>query len=109
MTPAIHAKILIANITAALCSQAHERLSEDKAEHYRVKQTAAIKLWPNLAVAWIKGGAELLTQRLEELVVLLTHGVDKLRPGRSCPRNFGVRGEASGDPMGVTLLFGAPA
>ena len=88
----IHAKILVANITAALCTQAHERLTDDKAEHYRVNQAAAIKHWPSLAVAWIKGGAELLAQRLEELVVLLTHSVDKLRPGRSCPRNFGVRG-----------------
>lgn len=88
----IHAKILVANITAALCTQAHERLSDDKARHYRVNQTAAIKHWPILTVAWIKGGAELLAQRLEELVVLLTRSVDKLRPGRSCPRNFGVRG-----------------
>jgi hypothetical protein len=88
----IYAKILIANITAALCAQAHERLSQDKAEHYRVNHAAAIKHWPMLAVAWIKAGAELLAQQLEELVVLLTHSLDKLRPGRSCPRNFGVRG-----------------
>ena len=51
----IHARILVANITAALCTQAHERLTDDKAEHYRVNQTTAIKHWPSLAVAWIKG------------------------------------------------------
>ena len=88
----IHAKILVANITAALCSQAHERLGDDKAANYRVNQTVAIKHWPGLAVAWITGAAGLLEQRLEELVVLLTHSVDKLRPSRSCPRNFALRG-----------------
>lgn len=88
----IHAKILVANITAALCSQAHARLDEAKAAHYRINQTAAIKHWSILAVAWVKGGADKIQQRLEELVVLLTHTLDKLRPGRSCPRNFGARG-----------------
>lgn len=88
----IHAKILVANITAALCTQAHARLDDDKAAHYRVNQTAAIKHWSILAVAWLKGGVELMQQKLEELVVLLTHTLDKLRPGRSCPRNFGVHG-----------------
>lgn len=88
----IHAKILIANITAALCAQAHEQLADDKAAHYRVNQTTAIKHWPALAVAWIKGGAELLHKRLQEFVLLLTHSLDKTRPGRSCPRNFSGRG-----------------
>ena len=88
----IHAKILVANITAALCSQAHERLADDKAEHYRVNQTVAIKHWPSLAVAWIRGGTDLLVRRLEELVVVLMQSLDMLRPGRSCPRNFGLRG-----------------
>ena len=88
----IHAKILVANITAALCTQAHAQLEADKAEHYRVNQTVAIKHWPGLAVAWIKGGADLLQQKLEEFVAILTVSLDKLRPGRSCPRNFGVNG-----------------
>ena len=88
----IHAKILVANITAALCTEAHARLEADKAEHYRVNQAVAIKHWPDLAVAWIKGGADLLQQKLEAFVEILTASLDKLRPGRSCPRNFGVNG-----------------
>ena len=88
----IHAKILIANITAALCTQAHARLEAGKAEHYRVNQTLAIKHWSVLAVVWIKGGRDLLQQKLEECVAILTASLDKLRPGRSCPRNFGVNG-----------------
>lgn len=88
----IYAKILVANITAALCTQAQAQLTDHKAKNYRVNQTAAIKHWPSLAVAWIKGGVHLLEERLEALVILLTRTVDKLRPGRSCPRNFGVRG-----------------
>ena len=88
----IHAQILAANITAALCTQAHARLEADKAEHYRVNQALAINHWPDLAAAWIKGGADLLQQKLEEFVVILTTSLDKLRPGRSCPRNFGVNG-----------------
>ena len=88
----IHAKILVANITAALCTQAHARLEADKAEHYRANQALAIKHWPDLAVAWIKGGADLLQQKLEEFVEILTASLDKLRPGRTCPRNFGVNG-----------------
>ena len=47
---------------------------------------------PSLALAWIKGGADLLQHKLEEFVVILTASLDKLRPGRSCPRNFGVNG-----------------
>jgi hypothetical protein len=88
----IHAKILVANITAALCSQAHARLDDDKAEHYRVNQTVAIKHWSVLAVAWIKGGVDLLKQKLEELVAILVVSLDKLRPGRSCPRDFKAHG-----------------
>ena len=88
----IHAKILVANITAALCTQAHARLEADKAEHYRVNQALAINHWPALAAAWIKGGADLLQQKLEEFVEILTASLDKLRPGRTCPRNFGVNG-----------------
>jgi hypothetical protein len=88
----IHAKILVANITAALCSQAHTRLDEAKAAHYRVNQTLAIKHWSGLAVAWIKGSAEQLKQKLEEFVVILTRSLEKLRPGRSFPRKFRVHG-----------------
>ena len=88
----IHAKILVANITAALCSQAHARLDDDKAEHYRVNQTVAIKHWSVLAVAWIKGGLDLLKQKLEELVAILAVSLDKQRPGRSCPRDFKIHG-----------------
>jgi len=88
----IHAKILVANITAALCAQAHERLSASKAENYRVNQTVAIKHWPALAVAWMKDSVRTLAQQLEQLLELLTRSLDKIRPDRSCPRNFGVRG-----------------
>jgi hypothetical protein len=88
----IHAKILVANITAALCTQAHARLDAVKAEHYRVNQTVAIKHWSAFAVAWIKGGADVLTHKLEEMVAILAVSLDKLRPGRSCPRDFRVNG-----------------
>jgi len=88
----IHAKILVANITAALCTQAHASLSEEKAAQYRINQTAAINHWSDLAVAWIKGNTELLERKLKELVILLTRTLEKLRPGRSCPRNFSQRG-----------------
>jgi len=88
----IHAKILVANITAALCAEAHARLEADKAEHYRVNQTLAIKHWPALAVAWIKGSLDVLQTKLEEIIAILTVSLDKLRPGRSCPRNFKVNG-----------------
>ena len=88
----IHAKILVANITAALCTQAHARLEVGKAEHYRVNQTVAIKHSSALILAWIKGGANLLNAKLEEVVAILTLSLDKLRPGRSCPRNFRVNG-----------------
>ena len=88
----IDAKILVANITAALWAQALDRLDKIKAAHYRANQTAAIKQWSIWAVAWVKGDADKIQQRLDELVALLTHCLDQLRPGRSCPRNFGVRG-----------------
>ena len=88
----IHAKILVANITAALCTQAHAQLEAGKAEHYRVNQTVAIKHWSALAVAWICGNTKLLHNKLKELIAVLTVSLDKIRPGRSCPRNFKAHG-----------------
>jgi hypothetical protein len=88
----IYAKILLANITAALCSQAHARLDEDKAAQYQVNKMVAIGHWSDLVVAWIKGGAESLKQKIEEFVVTLTHSLEKSRPGRSSPRKFSVHG-----------------
>jgi hypothetical protein len=49
--------------------RAHERLADDKAEHYRVNQTVAIKHRPSLTVAWIQGGTEVLVRSLEELKI----------------------------------------
>ena len=88
----IHAKTLVANITAALCAQAHEQLPEAKAAAYQVNQTVAIKHWPALVVVWLRQSAEALEQQMQQLILLLTASLNKLRPGRSCPRNFGVRG-----------------
>lgn len=88
----IHAKVLVANITAALCEVAHEQLDAAKAANYRVNQTLAIKHWPALVVVWLRQGGEALQQHLHELVLLLMTSLNKYRPGRSFPRNFGVRG-----------------
>ena len=88
----IHAKVLVANITAALCEVAHEQLDAAKAANYRVNQTLAIKHWPALVVVWLRQGGEALRQHLHELVLLLMASLNKYRPGRSFPRNFGVRG-----------------
>lgn len=88
----IHAKVLVGNITAALCEQAHEMLPQDKAESYLVNQTIAIKHWPALAAAWLKQGAEALEQTIGQLIQLLTKSLNMYRPGRSFPRNFGIAG-----------------
>ena len=88
----IHAKVLIANITAALTSQAHVDLPEAKAAAYRVNQTVAIKHWPALVVLWLKKTADEFEHALRQFVSLLTASLDKARPGRSCPRNFSVHG-----------------
>ena len=87
----IHAKVLVANITAALCEVAHEQLDAAKAANYRVNQTLAIKHWPALVVVWLRQGGEALQQHLHELVLLLMTSLNKYRPGRSFPRNVGVR------------------
>ena len=57
-------------------------------DHYRVNQAVAIKHWPALVAAWIKGGADLLQQKLEEFVVILTVSLDKLRPGKIMSPEF---------------------
>lgn len=88
----IHAKVLIANITAALSMQAQDELPEVKAVHFQVNHTTAIKHWPALVIAWMRQSTDLLEQQLRQLISLLTKSLNKLRPGRSCPRNFGVGG-----------------
>ena len=45
-----------------------------------------------LVVVWLRQGGEALQQHLHELVLLLMTSLNKYRPGRSFPRNFGVRG-----------------
>jgi Transposase DDE domain len=88
----IHAKMLVANITAALCQVAHELLPEAKAARYHINQTIAIKHWPALVVTWLRDGADQLLSQLHQLVTLLTVSLNKYRPDRSCPRNFSIRG-----------------
>ena len=88
----IHAKVMIANITAALTSQAHEQLPDAKAATYQVNQTVAIKHWPALVVLWLRRTTEEFESALREFISLLTVSLNKARPGRSCPRNFSVHG-----------------
>jgi hypothetical protein len=88
----IHAKMFVANITAALCQVAHDLLPEAKAANYHINQTMAIKHWPALVVTWMRCSADQLLGQLHEMVNLLSVSLDKLRTDRSCPRNFGIRG-----------------
>lgn len=87
----IHAKILVANITAALCQTAQEHLPETKTGRYRVNQTLAIKHWPALVVVWLRFGADRLAASLSDLVSLLVASINRYRPDRSCPRSFSIR------------------
>ena len=91
----IHAKVMIANITAALTSQAHEQLPDAKAAAYQVNQTVAIKHWPALIVLWLTKTANDLENAMREFIALLTSSLNKSRPGRSCPRKFSVHGAIS--------------
>jgi hypothetical protein len=87
----IHAKILVANITAALCQTAQEHLPEPQTGVYRVNQTLAIKHWPTVVVIWLRFGAERLSAALSDLISLLIASLNKHRPDRSYPRRFSIR------------------
>jgi hypothetical protein len=88
----IHAKVLVANITAALCTVAREQLPEAKAAVYRVNQTMAIKQWPALVAVMLRGGVDDVMRHLEKLIDIVKASLNKYRPERSFPRNFSVRG-----------------
>ena len=90
----IHAKVMIANITAALAWQAHAQLPDEKAAAYLVNQTLAIKHWPALVVLWLKKTSTEFEVALLEFVSMLKGSLNKSRPGRKCPRNFSLRGAA---------------
>ena len=84
----IHAKVLVANITAALSSQAQNELPESKAATYSVNQTMAIKHWPEFLVQWMTKKGEELEQVVNQFILLLTASLNMTRRGRSCPRKF---------------------
>jgi hypothetical protein len=90
----IHAKVLVANITAALSSQAHAQLPDSKAQTYQVNQTVAIKHWPMLVAKWLIKSADEFELELTKSISLLTRSLEKVRPHRSFPRNFGIGGAA---------------
>ena len=91
----IHAKVMIANITAALASQAHAQLPDEKAAAYLVNQTMAIKHWPALVVLWLKKTSNEFEVALLEFISMLKASLNKSRPDRKCPRNFSLRGAAA--------------
>lgn len=88
----VAAKILMHNITEALCEKAQQALAPDIGERSRVNHAYALTHLHRLIVAWIGGDGSAMQQVLDAAVSLIARTRDKIRPGRSFQRKHKVGG-----------------
>ena len=86
------AKILMHNITEALCEKAQQALPADICNTSRVNHAYALTHLHALIVAWIGSNADALHRVLDAAVSLIGRTRDKIRPGRSFERKHRVGG-----------------
>ncbi|MFT3720900.1 IS4 family transposase [Pseudorhodoferax sp.] len=86
----VAAKILMHNITEALCEKAQQALASDIASKSRVNHAYALMHLPQVVATWIGGDAGALSQVLHAAVSLIGRTRDKIRPGRSFQRKHKV-------------------
>lgn len=88
----VAAKILMHNITEALCAKAQQALASEIGNKSRVNHAYALVHLPRVVAAWISGDAGALQQVLHAAVLLIGRTRDKIRTGRSFQRKHRIGG-----------------
>jgi hypothetical protein len=88
----IQAKIMLHNITQAVCYKAQQNLASDKQANWQVNRAHALKTIGNVIIACFKGVQDTLQRCIEGLIHVLTKTLERIRPNRSFPRKHAVGG-----------------
>ena len=88
----VAAKLLMHNITEALCEKAQQALAPAIGSTSRVNHAYALGHLHRLIVAWIGGDAAVLRQVLDAAVSLIARTRDMIRSGRSFQRKHKLGG-----------------
>jgi len=88
----IQAKILVHNITLALCHSAGQQLSEDKLMDWQVNRAYALKRVGAIIINCLKRKWRLVEQGVQVLTEVLARTLEQIRSNRSFPRNHAIGG-----------------
>jgi hypothetical protein len=88
----IQAKILVHNITLALCYSAGQQLDEDTLEKWQVNRAYALKRVGAILINCAKRKWRAVKQGIRALTDVLAETLEQVRPNRSFPRNHAVGG-----------------
>ena len=88
----IQAKILVHNITLALCHSAGQQLGEDKLGQWQVNRAYALKQVGAIIINSVKGKWRAVKQGIRALADVLAKTLEQVRPNRSFPRNHAIGG-----------------
>jgi hypothetical protein len=88
----IQAKILLHNITQAVCHTAQQQLQADKRTRWQVNRAYAFKQIGRVLIFGFKAGQLGFKSSLEALISLLTKTLELVRPNRSFRRKHSVGG-----------------
>ncbi len=88
----IQAKILLHNITQALCHSAEQQLSDDKLADWQVNRAYALKQIGPIVINCLKRKWRAVEQGIQALTEVLAKTLEQIRPNRSFPRNHAIGG-----------------
>lgn len=88
----IQAKILMHNITQAVCHQAQRRVPTDKQGAWQINRAHAIKSTGRALILCLNGVRNALRLYLESLTSVLSKTLERIRPHRSFPRPHSIGG-----------------
>lgn len=88
----IQAKILLHNITQALCHSAEQQLSDDKLADWQVNRAYALKQIGAIVINCLKRKWRAVEQGIQALTEVLAKTLEQIRPNRSFPRNHAIGG-----------------
>lgn len=88
----IQAKILVHNVTLALCHSAGQQLSEDKLVDWQVNRAYALKRVGAIIINCLKRKWRTVENGIHALTEVLAKTLEQIRPNRSFPRNHAIGG-----------------
>jgi Transposase DDE domain len=88
----IQAKILLHNITQAVCHQAQQCVPPTKRDTWQVNRAHALKQIGRTLIFSFKGASDSLRRYVESLTTVLSKTLERIRPNRSFPRKHSIGG-----------------